>query len=479
MRIDHEENVSSAEESRPPRVFISYAHGAEDKLERVQQLCTRLRGDCVDCYIDQAIAGVPPGGWDRWMEEQIETADYVLVVYDQDYHERVSVASDSAPHGAAIEERMLRQLRRRSHRRSESIIVVQWTSETPLPLWLEHRYRLDAEYEPLFRHLTAQPKYKPPPLGMKRIMPSGPAPVAEVPPSDLAPAVVDTQLEQSIRDLNPERAAELAMESSAATSYLEDRLAEIDPNDLQTWITRVVERWRVEDVRMIFAAEVSFFALGRRLLREGLPKFDESALARLFERVSQFLVVRWDNHPPAPLTIDLREKNLYLKWWATCWTWSFVVPPPSSRPPASLELLFPRWFRLTAATVNERRSELPMVPWGPEFTEDVLTLVKWTRELAKDWVPQSAATVHWMFVPVALLRVAEGSAKFVPSLWESLRGDSCTRVGVALVARAMAALCLDASRTAGGARPRAAGEAPSVQIGFGRRRAVNLGLTTT
>ena len=73
--------------STPPRAFISYSHDSNEHKDRVLALADRLRSDGIDCTIDQYVS-VPPEGWPRWMLNQIEEADFVLVVCTEMYNER-------------------------------------------------------------------------------------------------------------------------------------------------------------------------------------------------------------------------------------------------------------------------------------------------------------------------------------------------------------------------------------------------------
>ena len=50
------------------------------------KLSNRLRNEGVDCNIDQYETS-PPEGWPRWMTNQIETADFVLIVCTEKYED--------------------------------------------------------------------------------------------------------------------------------------------------------------------------------------------------------------------------------------------------------------------------------------------------------------------------------------------------------------------------------------------------------
>ena len=53
-----------------PRVFISYSHDNQEHMDRVWELSEKLRGDGVDCRIDQHEES-PAEGWPRWCTNQV------------------------------------------------------------------------------------------------------------------------------------------------------------------------------------------------------------------------------------------------------------------------------------------------------------------------------------------------------------------------------------------------------------------------
>jgi SEFIR domain/NB-ARC domain len=61
------------------RVFISYSYDSEEHIDRVLALSDRLRRDGIDCNIDQYEQS-PPQGWYRWMMNEIERSDVVLMI---------------------------------------------------------------------------------------------------------------------------------------------------------------------------------------------------------------------------------------------------------------------------------------------------------------------------------------------------------------------------------------------------------------
>jgi SEFIR domain len=71
-----------------PRVFISYSHDSLEHARRVMGLAERLRKDGVDAQLDQYVAGTPARGWPRWMEDQLDSCEFVLVICTETYRQR-------------------------------------------------------------------------------------------------------------------------------------------------------------------------------------------------------------------------------------------------------------------------------------------------------------------------------------------------------------------------------------------------------
>jgi hypothetical protein len=69
-------------------VFISYSHDSLEHARRVMGLAERLRKDGVDAQLDQYVAGTPERGWPRWMEDQLDSSEFVLVICTETYRQR-------------------------------------------------------------------------------------------------------------------------------------------------------------------------------------------------------------------------------------------------------------------------------------------------------------------------------------------------------------------------------------------------------
>jgi tetratricopeptide (TPR) repeat protein len=70
------------------KVFISYSHDSTEHSERVLALSERLRRDGIETLLDQYVNGSPRQGWPRWMLDQLDAADFVLVVCTETYYRR-------------------------------------------------------------------------------------------------------------------------------------------------------------------------------------------------------------------------------------------------------------------------------------------------------------------------------------------------------------------------------------------------------
>lgn len=69
-------------------VFISYSHDSEAHREWVLSLSERLRQDGIPTELDQYVQGTPAKGWPRWMLDQLDTAEFVLVICTETYYRR-------------------------------------------------------------------------------------------------------------------------------------------------------------------------------------------------------------------------------------------------------------------------------------------------------------------------------------------------------------------------------------------------------
>ena len=174
---------------RSARVFISYAHEADNSAhgERVLGLADRLRRDGLDARLDQYVV-VPPKGWQLWMEDEIEKADFVLTVATDTYERRRRGLEEAGKGlGARREGAIIGRALYEASVNTKFIPVVFDVADAPhIPVFLRDfpKYNLASEdgYDDLYRRLTEQPEITAPPVGVVRERPArsrpgaGPAP---------------------------------------------------------------------------------------------------------------------------------------------------------------------------------------------------------------------------------------------------------------------------------------------------------------
>lgn len=68
------------------KVFISYSLDSEEHQNKVLGLAQALRDDGIHCMIDQFV--LSPDNWDRWMLDQIDESNFVLIVCSERYYRR-------------------------------------------------------------------------------------------------------------------------------------------------------------------------------------------------------------------------------------------------------------------------------------------------------------------------------------------------------------------------------------------------------
>ena len=161
----------------PPKVFISYSHDSQEHKERVLALADRLREDGIDSSIDQYEES-PPEGWQRWMLNQVEAADYALIVCTQQYDRRFRGQEEIGKgKGVTWEGGVIIQELYDAQGKNSKFIPVTFvpkdSESIPSPLRSATFYGLDKEdgYEQLYRRLTNQPRTHKPELGKLRTLP--------------------------------------------------------------------------------------------------------------------------------------------------------------------------------------------------------------------------------------------------------------------------------------------------------------------
>jgi hypothetical protein len=161
-----------------PRVFISYSHDSSEHADRVLALANRLRAEGIDCHLDQYETS-PPEGRPRWMLNQVEAADFVLVVCTETYNLRFRgrAAAGTVLGGkweGAIIHQELYDAEANNTRFVPVVFSIADKAHIPIPLRGASHYDLGEEsgYESLYRRLTNQLLIEKPVLGKRRSMPA-------------------------------------------------------------------------------------------------------------------------------------------------------------------------------------------------------------------------------------------------------------------------------------------------------------------
>ncbi len=152
-----------------PKVFISYSHDSEQHKASILALANRLCREGLDCTIDQYINGFPSEGWQRWMETQIEYADFILVVCTPRYLKRFRGLDNDGGRGSTFEGVVISQTLYDTYYRNTKFVPVLPDDgdfdNVPLPLKGFTAFKMGADYEGLYRYLTGQAAVSKPDVG--------------------------------------------------------------------------------------------------------------------------------------------------------------------------------------------------------------------------------------------------------------------------------------------------------------------------
>ena len=150
-----------------PKVFISYSHIDDTYEQKMLEFANRLRSDGIDANID-LYNPTPSEGWPRWMENQINNADFIIVVCGESYWKKCYEVSGK---GVIWEVNMVYQKLYDEHCDTTRFIPVIWDRGddqyilTPIKPYTHYNIGTEDGYEGLWRHILNIPKYQKPELG--------------------------------------------------------------------------------------------------------------------------------------------------------------------------------------------------------------------------------------------------------------------------------------------------------------------------
>jgi len=155
-------------DDRVPRVFISYSHEPEHHRETVVKLANRLRDDGFESWIDRYIPA-PAEGWLRWMHNQVQDSDFVLLFCTEVYCRRFEGKEKGKGRGARFESRLAETiLYFADDMESRRFVPVlpdgEPESSVPLSFLPCSHYFFPSQYDDLICHLENRPPIKPPPV---------------------------------------------------------------------------------------------------------------------------------------------------------------------------------------------------------------------------------------------------------------------------------------------------------------------------
>jgi hypothetical protein len=221
-----------SEQPPPPTVFISYSHDSEEHKNAVFQLAQQLRSDGINCTIDQFLNRGPKKGWPRWMREQVEESDFVLVVCTERYKRRFEGREDRGKgQGANWEGILIEQVHYQADATNEKFLPVLLEEADPSAIPLSLRpfthYRLPTGYVKLLRGLFNKPAVVPARIGQQPTLAS----------------VIGGQVASKQRPIGPAPAL------SSGTMEFSKLLAVIELEDYTTDKLTVIEHY-VKSVRL-------------------------------------------------------------------------------------------------------------------------------------------------------------------------------------------------------------------------------------
>lgn len=160
-----------------PKVFISYSHDSPEHKDQVLHLANQLRENGIDCNIDQYEES-PPQGWPRWANDEIEAANFVLIICTELYNQRFR-GQEEIGRGKAVtwEGAIVTQYLYEAQGKNTKYIPIVFFSQglnyIPTVLAGVSIYNLEIveDYEQLLHRLTNQPWIHKPPLGTLGALP--------------------------------------------------------------------------------------------------------------------------------------------------------------------------------------------------------------------------------------------------------------------------------------------------------------------
>ena len=178
-----------------PRVFLSYSHDSDEHADRVFALADTLRDRGINVILDDYVPA-PAKGWPRWMDRNLDAADFVLMVCTETYRRRaMGLEEPGKGLGVGWEGNLIYNRIYHDQPSASRFIPILLPGSEPahIPSLVQGHtyYRIaafdltDPGFEALYQHLTGQVPTPQPDPNLASVSASG-APVFGSPP-DICP----------------------------------------------------------------------------------------------------------------------------------------------------------------------------------------------------------------------------------------------------------------------------------------------------
>ena len=165
-----------------PRVFVSYSYVSDAHAARVLALADALRNYGIYVILDRYVYPSPVEGWPLWMERNIDSANFVLMVCTETYRRRVMGLEKprngpEARFGGVLISNRIRDDKPGGSRFIPILLPGSEAMHIPNLVQGHTHYRIetcdftDPGFKALYRHLTNQPATPGPVLGPIKILP--------------------------------------------------------------------------------------------------------------------------------------------------------------------------------------------------------------------------------------------------------------------------------------------------------------------
>lgn len=158
-----------------PKVFISYSHENLQFEQTVLTFTNKLRAEGIDANID-LYEEAPAEGWPRWMDNQIRTADFVLVICTKSYFDK-TIPENNQGKGVSWEVNIVYQYIYDNYSENTKFIPVVFNDSdidnimVPLKSFTYYNVNSSDGYDRLYWRLRGVSKIQKPELGKLRALP--------------------------------------------------------------------------------------------------------------------------------------------------------------------------------------------------------------------------------------------------------------------------------------------------------------------